>query len=204
MQSGAYKAALATENINHEDMIKWRTIVMDILQDRGVLSFNHISGGFDVRYNGSSMSSAVTPGPGATMGVGLLVENVTSQQKCLGLDYQNMLCPSGGRLRAKGVDIVCGEGPIEDRHEGCTATLPPGRHISEYVAAENIAEDLYFESGISVTHLVTDSDGTGKNAFQDVNNYGDSSLPGLAWYKDLTHVGLELLQYALSPVRFRM
>lgn len=189
MQKGAYKAALATENVNHEDMLKWRSVVMDVLQNRGVLSFNHISGGFDVRYNGSSLSSSVTPGPGATMGVGLFVEKVTSQQKCLGLDYQNMLCPIGARLRSKGVDIICGEGPIEERHNGCTATLPPGRHISEYTAAENIAEDLYFDSGISVTHLVTDSDGTGRNAFRDVNEYVDGNLPELTWYKDLMHVG---------------
>ena len=146
---------------------------MDVLQKRGVLSYNQISGGFDVRYNGSSLSSSVTPGPGATMGVGLFVEKITRSEKCLGFDYQNMLCPLGARLRAKGMDIVCGEGPIEDRHEGCTATLPPGRHISEYTSAKNIAEDLLFESGLSVTHLVTDSDGTGRNAFKDVNFNAD-------------------------------
>ena len=53
MQKGAYKAALATENVNHEDMLKWRGVVMDVLQKRGVLAYNQISGGFDVRYNGS-------------------------------------------------------------------------------------------------------------------------------------------------------
>ena len=189
MQRGAYKAALVTENVNHEDMIRWRGVIMDILQARGVLSFNEISGGFDVRYNGSSMSSAVTPGPGATVGVGLFVENVTSQPKCLGMDYQNMLCPTGAKLRARGLDIVCGEGPIEDRHEGCTATLPPGRHISEYTAAENIAEELFYESGLSVTHLVTDSDGTGRNAFNAVNQHVNGKLPDINWYKDLMHVG---------------
>ena len=189
MQRGAYKAALATENVNHDDMIKWRGVVMDVLQNRGVLSYNQISGGFDVRYNGSSLSSSVTPGPGATMGVGLFVEKITRSEKCLGFDYQNMLCPLGARLRAKGIDIVCGEGPIEDRHEGCTATLPPGRHISEYTSAKNIAEDLLFESGMSVTHLVTDSDGTGRNAFKDVNFNADYDLPELTWHKDLMHVG---------------
>lgn len=194
MQRGAYKAAQATEDITHMDMIKWRTTIQDVLKDRGVLCFNHISGGFDVRYNGSSMSSSVTPGPGATQGVGLFTENITSQQKCLGLDYQNILCPSGARLRARGVDIVCGEGPMEDRHPGCTSTLPPGRHISEYKAAENIADDLHDESGISVTHLVTDSDGTGREAFKSVNKQNDTTLPDITWYKDLMHVGWNMKQ----------
>ena len=189
MQRGAYKAALKTESLTHTDMIKWRNTIQDVLKDRGVLCFNHISGGFDVRYNGSSMSNDVTPGPGATQGVGLFTENITSHQKCLGMDYQNILCPSGARLRARGTDIVCGEGPLEDRHPGCTATLPPGRHISEYKAAETIADDLYDENGISVTHLVTDSDGTGRDAFRDVNTLNDHTLPEVTWYKDLMHVG---------------
>ena len=189
MQRGAYKAALTTEEINHRDMLKWRNTIQDVLKDRGVLSFNHISGAFDVRYNGSSMSNDVTPGPGATQGVGLFTENVTSAQKCLGMDYQNILCPSGARLRVQGMDIVCGEGPLEDRHPGCTATLPPGMHISEYKAAEFIADDLYDESGITVTHLVTDSDGTGRDGFKSVNTQNDDSLPELTWYKDLMHVG---------------
>ena len=103
-------------------------------------------------------SRALALGPGATMGVGLFVEQVTSQQKCLGLKYLNIMCPLGGKLSAMGLDIVCGEGPIEDRHDGCTATLPPGGHILEYTAAENIAEDLYLR-GILVIYLVTDSHG---------------------------------------------
>ena len=194
MQRGAYRAALATENVNHEDMIKWRNVIRDVLKDRGVLSFNHISGAFDVRYNGSSLSNDVTPGPGATHGVGLLTESITSQQKCLGLDFQSTLCPNGARLRLQGLDIVCGDGPVEDRHPGCTATLPPGRHISEYVAGENIADELYGESGLIVTHLVTDSDGTGRDAFKAVNEKNDATLPELCWYKDLMHVGWNMKQ----------
>ena len=126
------------------------------------------------------------------------MENITSHQKCLGMDYQNILCPSGARLRSKGMDIVCGEGPLGDRHPGCTATLPPGKHISEYKAAENIAEDLYEESGISVTHLVTDSDGTGRDAFKHVNSQKDDTVPEITWYKDLMHVGWNMKKMVKS------
>lgn len=194
MQRGAYKAALTTQDITHLDMIKWRLMIQEVLRDRGVLCFNHISGAFDVRYNGSSMSNAVTPGPGATQGVGVFTENVTSQQKALAMHYQNILCPTGAALRAKGEDIVCGEGPLEERHPGCTATLPPGKHISEYLAAAGIAQELHEESNLSVTHLVTDSDGTGPEAFKSVNKKNDPTLPEMTRYKDLMHVGWNQLK----------
>ena len=64
--------------------------------------------------------------------------------------------------------------------------------------AERIAKDVVDTSNLSVTHLATDSDATGKEAFQEVNEKSGKHLPQLTWYKEPSHVSLNMKKQILN------
>ena len=197
MQKASYKASRITEEVATTDMVKWREFTKQVLADRGCNDFDQICAQFDVRYQGHFKSSAKTPGPGAVQATATLVETVTPQKKCLAIDHVNKACPGGSRLKGRGTPIYCGHGGSA-QHKGCTATQPVGRGIRECDMAERIAEDVLDTSNLSVTHLATDSDATGKKAFQEVNEKSGKHLPQLTWYKDPSHVSRNMKKQILN------
>ena len=197
MQKAAYKAADSTEQVATADMEKWRQYTKQVLADRGVKNFDEISAQFDVRYHGMFRACAKTPGPGAQQATATCVETVTPQKKCIAIDHINKACPKGSRMKGKGMHVFCGEGG-QAKHMGCTATQSGGHPIHEYDMAERMAEDILSTNNLSVTHLCTDSDATGKNAFQAVNDYSGKTLPDLTWYKDPSHVSRNMKKHILA------
>ena len=197
MQKMSYKASDATEEVADTDMIKWREHTKKVLADRGINKYNEISAAFDVRYHGMFKASSKTPGPGAAQATATCVETVTPQKKCIAIDHINKACPKGSRMKGKGVTVFCGTGG-DAKHKGCTANQPSGRGIRECDMAERIAKDILATSDIAVTHLCTDSDATGRDAFSRVNKKSDKPLPPLTWYKDPSHVSRNMKRHILD------
>ena len=197
MQKLSYKASLATEEVADTDMIKWREHTKKVLADRGVNNPDEICAAFDVRYHGMFKASSKTPGPGAAQATATCVETVTPQKKCIAIDHINKACPKGSRMKGKGNPVFCGYGG-DAKHKGCTATQPSGRAIKEYDMAERMANNLLDSSDISVTHLCTDSDATGRDAFTKVNMESGKSLPHLTWFKDPSHVSRNMKRHILD------
>ncbi len=197
MQKLSYKAAELTEEVAAVDMRKWREVTKQILKDRGCSDPNQISAAFDVRYHGMFRGSNQTPGPGAVQATATCVETVTPKKKCIAIDNVNKICLKGSRMKGNGNHIICGHTGGAN-HDGCTANQPYGRAIRECDMAERIAEDILKTSDISITHLCTDSDATGRNAFETVNQKSGKCLPPLTWYKDLTHVSRNMRKKILS------
>ena len=63
---------------------------------------------------------------------------------------------------------------------------------------KRIGEELLSTNKIAVTHLCTDSDATGKDAFETVNKESGCMLPKFAWYKDLTHFSRNMKSHILG------
>ena len=187
MQKMAYKAAQATEELSEADMRKWREVTKQVLHDRGVNNPDQFSAAFDVRYHGMFKSSTHTPGRGAVQATATCVETITQKKKCIAIDHVNNACPFGSRMKGKGKTVVCGHGEGMS-HDGCTATQPGGSAIRERDMAQRIGQELLSTIDVTITHLCTDSDATGKEGFASVNDTSGKNLPPLSWYKDLTHV----------------
>ena len=64
--------------------------------------------------------------------------------------------------------------------------------------AERMANNLLDTSDISVTHLCTDSDATGRDAFAKVDMESSKSLPHLTWFKDPSHVSRNMKRHILD------
>ena len=184
LQKTAVKVSEITETLARRDMAKWLEYAVDIYKARGVANENHISAEFDVLYHAMNRSNSHCPGQAASSATALCVETVTPGKKVIEFEHFNRVCTRGSNLRANDIPAVCGHAASK-RHHSCTANIPPGQIIREYDMAHRIAQRLKNE-GKSVTHLVSDSDAKGRDAFIDVNNT-DSSLPQMTWYKDPSH-----------------
>ena len=197
MQKAAYKAAAVTEEVATADMIKWTEYTKRVLADRGCELFDQFSAQFDVRYHGMYKSCTSTPGPGAMQATATCVETITSQKKCIGIDHINKSCLKGARMKGRGVPVHCGHNNTA-QHAHCSATQPRGQGIYERDMAERIATRLLSDSGVSITHLTTDSDATGKDGFAHVNQHSGKTLPTFVWYKDPSHVSRNMKKQILA------
>ena len=185
LQKNACKAADITEGVARRDMEKWLETATDILRDRGVSNPGHVSAQFDVLYHSVNRANASCPGQGAVQATGVCVETVTSSKKIIDYEHVCKVCLRGARLTGKGIPVICGHNSSKLHHD-CTATMPRARVIREYDMAHAIATRLKNKS-LAVTHLTTDSDARGKDAFEDVNKK-NADLPSLKWYKDPSHL----------------
>ena len=184
MQKTAVKVSEITESLARRDMEKWLNHANEVYKARGVESTNQISAEFDVLYHAMNKSNSHCPGQAASSATALCVETVTPQKKVIDFEHFNRVCIKGSNLRGNNIAAVCGH-KTSKAHHACTATIPPGQIIREYDMAHRIARRLKAK-GKSVTHLVTDSDAKGRDAFIDVNK-ADPSLPQTTWYKDPSH-----------------
>ena len=185
LQNMAVKVADATESLCRKDMEHWLHKTTDILKARGVASPNEMSAQFDVTYHSVNRSNSHCPGQAAPAATALCVETVTPSKKIVEFEHACRVCLRGSRLRGQKVPAICGHNSSKDHH-GCTATIPQGQIIREYDMAWSIARRLS-NKGKAVTHLTTDSDAKGRDAFEEVNKQ-NPSLPSLTWYKDPSHV----------------
>ena len=184
LQKTAVKVSEITESLARRDMEKWLDHASEVYKARGVDSTNQISAEFDVLYHAMNKSNSHCPGQAASSATALCVETVTPQKKIIDFEHFNRVCIKGSNLRGNNIAAVCGH-KSSKAHHACTATIPPGQIIREYDMAHRIARRLK-SKGKSVTHLVSDSDAKGRDAFIDVNE-ADPSLPKITWYKDPSH-----------------
>ena len=185
LQKMQVKITDITDKMVRRDMNKWLERAKDVLEARGVSSTQHISAQFDVLYHSMNRAHNNLPGQSASAATGLCIETVTSKKKIIDFEHMNKTCVAGARLRNEKIKAICGH-DTSKQHHNCTADLPQGKRIREYDMAETIAKRLQTKD-CSVTHLTTDSDAKGRDAFQDVNSL-DPSVPKLTWYKDPSHL----------------
>lgn len=185
LQRNACKASDITERLTRRDMEKWLDVARDILRDRGVSNPDHLSAQFDVLYHSVNKANAHCPGQGAVQATGTCAETVTSSKKIIDFEHVCKVCLRGARLKGSGIPVICGHHSSK-RHHDCTATIPRARVLREYDMARSIAQRLQNKE-VAVTHLTTDSDAKGRDAFVDVNNK-DPTIPPLQWYKDPSHL----------------
>ena len=191
LQKTAVKVSEITESLAREDMKKWLEYAHAIYKARGVEHPEHFSAEFDVLYHQMNRSNSHCPGQAASAATALCVETATPAKKIIEFEHSTRVCIKGQHLRAKNKPAVCGHATSKAHHK-CTATIPPGQIIREYDMALCLAKRLK-SAGKSVTHLVTDSDAKGRDAFVDVNKE-ESQLPELIWYKDPSHVSRNMRQ----------
>lgn len=185
MQQNANKVGEATVDLNNEDMARWTEEVKEVLQCRGIDDANIISASFDARYDGASLKSWVTPGPGANAATGVIVENITNGKKVIAMHHINKRCPLGTRLRSKGLAAKCGAG--EDSHDRCTANMPYAENISEKQMAKEMVTHLNNEHDIVISHFTTDSDGLAAQGVKEA--YEEKGITQvLTEYKDPIHL----------------
>lgn len=174
-----------TEKMVRRDMDKWLDKAKDVLAARGVASTDQLSAQFDVLYHSMNRAHNNLPGQSASAATALCIETVTNSKKIIEFEHMNKTCAAGTRLRNANTKALCGYSTSKEHHN-CTASVPVGKRIREYDMAKNIAERLQSKE-YSVTHLCTDSDAKGRDAFSDVNDL-NPALPKLVWYKDPSHL----------------
>lgn len=118
LQALAKLAADKTVKLNKADMAKWIETMEDVLTERGfvntmqykdeTIQYNSqpIKVASHVRYDGCSLKSLVTPGPGATAGTLLAKELITGSEKVIDMVYESKRCHSGTLLQRKGKQNV--------------------------------------------------------------------------------------------------
>ena len=182
MQKNANKAGEITQSVCQEDLTRHIQDLKNVNKARGLDENSPLIVEFDVRYGGARPTTGYRPGPGAPEGVGLLVENVTTDKSIIGVYVENKLCYKGAWLRRQGQNITC------PGHEGCTATISPSELISEQKIANEIGKHLAQVQRVMVSHLTTDSDARGPTGIEEAMKSVDPEWK-MTKYKDLMHLG---------------
>lgn len=204
MQKMACKVSDATVKLNQENMEHLRDKVKQVLVDRGCKLTDRASGSSDAKYQGVMKSSQKTPGRPARQATATFTENLTRKQYVLGMVHMNQACHKGSMLKGKDGPIICGDG--DKSHARCTANMLPESQMSENKMSKVLAQEMQ-QSGLTVSHICTDSDARGAEGFQEVyNKVKRTEEEVFKWSKDPWHLSRNMrnhvLRHDFSPDAF--
>lgn len=189
LQKNANKVADETVKLVEQDICDKVEEIKDVMEARGLGRDAPIAASFDGRYDGARMKSDRHPGHGASLGIGVVTENMTDQKYVIGVAVENKLCQKGALLRKAGKKVTC---PGTD-HE-CSATIQYCDNISERRMAQSIGSNLVSKHNVKVSHLTTDSDAQGPLGMEAAMREHDPEWV-VERSKDLVHLGTSQRRY---------